>query len=84
MIKNPPASAGDERHKFEPWVRKIPWSRKWQATPVFLPGQFYGLRSLVGYSQWGLRLQSMGLQRVEHDSTYCKETQPVHPKGSQS
>ena len=30
------------RHKFNPWVRKIPWIRKWQATPVFLPGESHG------------------------------------------
>ena len=44
------------RHKrpgFNPWVRKIPWSRKWQPAPVFLPGKFSGERSLVGYSPWG-------------------------------
>ena len=38
LIKNPPASAGDRRHGFSPWVGKIPWSRKWQPTPVYLPG----------------------------------------------
>ena len=38
---------------FSPWVGKIPWSRKWQPSPVFLPGKFYGKRSLVGYSPWG-------------------------------
>ena len=37
------------RHEFDPWVRKIPWSRKWQSTPVFLPGKSHGQR-LVGYS----------------------------------
>ena len=36
----------------DPWVGKIPWSRKWQPTPVFLPGKFHGQRSLVGYSPW--------------------------------
>ena len=35
---------------FDPWVWKIPWRRKWQPTPVRLPGKFHGLRSLVGYS----------------------------------
>ena len=35
---------------FNPWVRKIPWRRKWQPTPVFLPGEPHGQRSLVGYS----------------------------------
>ena len=38
---------------FNPWVRKIPWRRKWQPTPVHLPGKFHGLRRLVGYSSWG-------------------------------
>ena len=38
---------------FEPCVRKIPWGRAWQPTPVFLPGEFYGQRRLVGYSSWG-------------------------------
>ena len=38
-----------ERHQFGRWVGKIPWRRKWQTTPVFLPGQ----RSLAGYSPWG-------------------------------
>ena len=38
---------------FRSWVGKIPWSRKWQPTPLFLPGRFHGQRSLVGYSPWG-------------------------------
>ena len=38
---------------FDPWVGKIPWRRKWQPTPVFLPGKSHGQRSLVGYSPWG-------------------------------
>ena len=41
------------RHKrlgFSPWVGKIPWKRAWQPTPVFLPGESHGQRSLVGYS----------------------------------
>ena len=41
------------RPGFDPWVRKIPWRRKWQPTPVLLPEKFHGLRSLVGYSPWG-------------------------------
>ena len=43
------------RPRFDPWVRKIPWRRKWQPTPVFLPGEPHGGRSLVGYSLWGLK-----------------------------
>ena len=38
------------RPGFDPWVGKIPWRRKWQPTPVFLPGESHGWRSLVGYS----------------------------------
>ena len=41
------------RHGFNPWVRKIPWRRKWQPTPVFLPGKSHRQRSLVDYSPWG-------------------------------
>ena len=37
-------------HGFHPWVSKIPWRRKWQPTPVFLPGKFHGERSLAGNS----------------------------------
>ena len=40
------------RPGFDPWVRKIPWIRKWQSTPVLLPGKSHGQRSLVGYSPW--------------------------------
>ena len=50
------------RHKrpgFDPWVGRIPWRRKWQPTPVSLPGDSHGRRSLVGYNLWG--------HRVEHD-----------------
>ena len=46
------------RHKrrwFDSWVRKIPWRRAWQPTPVFLPGKSKGQRNLVGYSPWGCK-----------------------------
>ena len=42
-----------QKPEFNHWVRKIPWSRKWQPTPAFWPGKFQGQRSLVGYSPWG-------------------------------
>ena len=42
-----------KRHKFHPWVRKIHWRREWLPTPVFLPGESHGQRSLVGYSPQG-------------------------------
>ena len=39
-----------KRWEFDPWVRKIPWRRKWQPTLVLLPGESHGQRSLAGYS----------------------------------
>ena len=53
MVKNLPASAGEKEVWFNPWVGKIPWRRKWQPTPIFLPGECPGQRSLVGCSPWG-------------------------------
>ena len=38
--------------EFDSWVGKIPWRREWHSAPVFLPGEFHGQRSLVGYSPW--------------------------------
>ena len=39
-----------KRHRFNLWVRKIPWRRAWQPTPVFLHGEPQGHRNLAGYS----------------------------------
>jgi len=44
------------RHRFAPWVEKIPWRRKWQPTPAFLPGKSHGPRRLVSYSPLGCRV----------------------------
>ena len=44
---------------FDPWVRKIPWRRAWQPTPVFLPGKSYGQRNWVGYGPWGHKESDM-------------------------
>ena len=51
VVKNPPANPGE--CGFNPWVRKIPWKREWQPTPVFLHGEPHGQRIMVGYSPWG-------------------------------
>ena len=48
------------RRGFTLYIRKIPWRRKWQSVPVFLPGKSHGQRNLVGYSPWGCK-------RVGHD-----------------
>ena len=47
------------RPGFNPWIGKIPWKRKWQPTPVFLPGKSHGWRSLAGYSAWGPKESDM-------------------------
>ena len=60
VAKNPLANAGDvKRHRLNPWVGEIPWRRKWQPTPVFLPGESHGQRRLVGYSPWGHKESDM-------------------------
>ena len=43
------------RPRFDPWVRKTLWRMEWLPTPVFLPGEFHGQRSLGGYSPWGCK-----------------------------
>ena len=55
VVKNLPASAGDagDVGSIPGLVRKVLWRRKWQPTPVFLPGKSHGQRSLVDYSPWG-------------------------------
>ena len=45
-----------KRHRFDPWVRKIPWRMKWQPTPVFLSGKSHEQRSLASHSPWGCNL----------------------------
>ena len=49
-VKNLPAR---QETWVEPWLRKIPWRREWLPTPVFLPGEVHGQRSLAAYSPWG-------------------------------
>ena len=53
MVKNLPAIF--RRPGFHLWVGKILWGRKWQPTPVFLPGKSHGQRRLAGYSPWGCK-----------------------------
>ena len=66
MVRNLPANVGRRKScKFNPWIRKIPWRRKWQPTPVFLPGKLCEQRSLVGYSPWGCKESD----RTEHACT---------------
>ena len=69
VVENPPANDQWRRRKrlrFDPWVGKIPWRRKRQSTPAFLPGEFHGQRRLVGYSPWGHK----ELDTIEHTHTH--------------
>ena len=56
LVKNPPAMR-------ETWVQSLGWEdllkKKWQPTPIFLPGKFHGQRSVVGYSPWGWKELAM-------------------------
>ena len=57
LVKNPPVNAGDsgletKRLGFNTWIEKTLWRRKWQPTPVFLPGKFHGQGSLEGSNPW--------------------------------
>ena len=60
---------GSKRCVFDPWVGKIPWRRAWRPSPVFLPGESQGQRSLVGYHPWG---------RKESDMTEATHTRVAH------
>ena len=62
------------RYAFGPWVGKIPWRREWQPTPVFLPGESHGQRSLAGYCPWVRKESDMtehsGAQRKVESMKY--------------
>ena len=60
------------RRRFDPWVGKMPWRRKGQPTPVFLPRKFHGQRSLAGY-------KSIGSQRVRHNWACTHMQKPTRP-----
>ena len=65
------------RHGFNPWIRKILWRKQWQPTPVVLPGEFHGKRSLGGF------IQSMGSQRVRHSWVTERAHTLSHNSGGQ-
>ena len=55
------------RLRFDPWVGKITWRRKWQPPPIFLPGKSHRQRNLVGYSPRGCKQLDM----IEHTHMCC-------------
>ena len=69
-----------KRHEFDPWVRKIPWRRAWQPTPVFLPGELHSMdRGVWWATVHGVTKSWMQLKRL---STLTLEVQCEEPPGS--
>ena len=67
------SSCKKRRLRFDPWVEKISWRREWLPIPLFLPGEFHGQRSLVGYSPWG-RKESDTTEATEHSTAPDRNT----------
>ena len=74
MVKHLPAIP--ETPGFDPWVGKISWRRKWQPTPVLLPGESQGWRSLVGYSPQGHK-ESDTTKRLHFTSLHLSKLQEL-------
>ena len=67
VVKNPPAI---RRRRFNPWVGKIPWRRRWQSTPVFLPKKSHGQRSLAeGMDPWAWSCSALEMTEHLHTTT---------------
>ena len=59
------------RHDFNPWVEKVPWRKKWQPTPVFLPEKSHGQRSLMDYSLWGCEHSDLVTKQWHVNKVFC-------------
>ena len=68
VVKKLPANAGRQRCRFDPWIGNIPWRRKWQTAPVFLPEKPHGQRRLVGYSPWATDNEVAESDMIERQS----------------
>ena len=64
---------GHKRCEFNPWAGKIPWRRAWEPTPVFLPEESHGQRSLAGYSLWDRKESASLAQRFPASSVLARE-----------
>ena len=74
VAKNPPVQC--RRHKrcgFDPWIGKIPRGREWQPTPVFLPGESHGQRSLAGYNPCGPKELDMTEDLARSQSAHSQQ-----------
>ena len=75
-VKNPPAGIGGLG--FNIWAGTIPWRRKCQSTPVFLPGESHGQRSLVSYSPGGCQ-ESATAELLSTNSAVSKAFSALSP-----
>ena len=81
VVNNLLANAGEAKDAGSiPWVRKIPWRRKWQPTALYLPGKFHGQRSLAGYSPWG-HTHACTLGNELHENKLIGQSQVNHLRG---
>ena len=81
VVNNLLANAGEAKDAGSiPWVRKIPWRRKWQPTALYLPGNFHGQRSLAGYSPWG-HTHACTLGNELHENKLIGQSQVNHLRG---
>ena len=76
-MKNPPAVQSCRRHEFDTRMGKLPCRRAWQPTPVFLPGESQGQRSLVGNSPWGHK-ELDTTEATKHAQTYKTKSPRVY------
>ena len=70
-VKDRLQSRRHRRYRFDPWIRKIPWRRKWQPTLVFLPEKSHGQRSLTDYNAWSCKEYDM-IEQLSMYTTICK------------
>ena len=76
VVKNPPVSAG-----FHLWVKKIPWRKAWQPTPLFLPEKSHEQRRLEGYSPWDHKeLDQLSMHTCWASCPICKQEQHHLPR----
>ena len=78
-VKNPPANKSLRRYKFYPWVGKIPWRRKWQPIPVFLPGESPWTEEPGRIQSIGSQKSRIGLKRL---STHREEGEAADTRGT--
>ena len=68
------------RCEIDPWLRNFPWRKKWQLTPVLLPGKFHGHRSLAVYGPWVTKSDRMQwiINHIPKQGTFSKCLIQVH------